>query len=265
MLAPLGLSLLLAVLCAAKNYDALVAQGEQYCQKIVDPETQSNCLTCFQEAGSGNRNEINSCMKQWLPKSMARCANKQSDAALEACMDIAGKLDKAKEQRTKILVNVGQPQLNKVMDSKLVKDAGSAVFSIISQELFITDETLRNLVDDLAAECFERFALEDKDENWHLHHTDKSKQGRRAARPNGEGIEERHLTYSYGEMGVDMPFHGVGPLAVDVLKGKCIMEKLADAGKLDLLVETALNSPNPVPSWFFQDILEHITSITLPH
>ncbi|XP_037798618.1 uncharacterized protein LOC119593719 [Penaeus monodon] len=272
MLAPLGLSLLLAVLCAAKDHAPIVDVGEQFCEKIVDPEVQSQCLTCFQEAEDGKKNEIKRCIREWLSPQMAKCANKQSDAELELCMEIAGKREKVKEKRTNTLVKIGQPQLRKVMDSQLVQGAGPAVFSILCQELFITDENLIALVDDLASECFTRFVLENKDENWHLHQNNNaSQQGRRDTRASApkpaktEGIAQRHLVYTYGQMGVDMPFHGVGPLAVDILKGKCIFDKLAEAGKLDLLVEMALNSPYPVPSWFFHDILESITSITLPN
>ncbi|XP_047478348.1 uncharacterized protein LOC125031517 [Penaeus chinensis] len=271
MLAPLSLSLLLAVLCAAEHHDSSVDVGEQFCEKIVDPDAQSECLTCFREAANGKKNDIKRCARDWLSPQMAKCASKQSDAEFESCMAIAGEREKVKEKRTNTLVNVGQPQLRKVMDSQLVQGAGPAVFSILCQELFITDENLIALVDDLASECFTRFVLDSKDETWHLHHTNASQQGRQNARASApkpaktEGIARSHLVYSYGQMGVDMPFHGVGPLAVDILKGKCIFEKLAEAGKLDLLVEMALNSPYPVPSWFFQDILASITSITLPN
>lgn len=42
---------------------------------------------------------------------------------------------------------------------------------------------------------------------------------------------ERELTYEYGgDLGHDMPFHGIGPLAVDILKGECLIHYLVSNG-----------------------------------
>ncbi|XP_042876421.1 uncharacterized protein LOC122256035 [Penaeus japonicus] len=271
MVAPLRLPLLLlVVLCVTSSYGSVQEYVEQACRKNIDPDTQTDCLNCVSEAT--NPGKIKQCIKTYLSPRLAKCGNKKTDEEIEACMNIADKQDAATEHRTERLFKLGKPALKKVMTSQLVKDAGPAVFSAIGQELIITDGELISLIEELAAECFTRFVLDIKDEAWHLHHTNTTSQGRhRAGQPRApitmgeERATRTHLVYGYGQVGIEMPFHGVGPLAVDILKGKCIIDKLAEAGKLDLLLEKVLDSPNPIPSWFFQDMLNLITSITIPN
>ncbi|KAG7155363.1 hypothetical protein Hamer_G022353 [Homarus americanus] len=146
----------------------------------------------------------------------------------------------------------------------------------------------KSLLEEPDHDCFDRFKVDENNKNWHLHSSGSSGEGKQrtsrdfdhtanshhpkasltasinppSASP-AQAAAERDMVYEYGNTGHDMPFEGVGPLAVDVLMGECIVAYLEGKGKLQILVDEILESPAPVPAWIFQELLTLIKTIKL--
>ncbi|XP_064091256.1 uncharacterized protein LOC135204930 isoform X2 [Macrobrachium nipponense] len=184
------------------------------------------------------------------------------------------------KDRASVLYKKGGQFLKNVGDSKIIEDGGATMFSCMAQELVLGDKGLRFPLWEHCGSCFTRFQMDPVNEQWHLGqgHKPEPEGEERAARKDGQGevkaevkklenssrLGERNLVYEYGYVGHDMPYHGIGPFAVDILKGDCIYKKLTETGSLDALLLAILENDYPVPAWIFRQILNNIGSINLP-
>ncbi|XP_066971199.1 uncharacterized protein [Macrobrachium rosenbergii] len=205
-----------------------------------------------------------------------------AQSKLQNCLRRAKNSQIREMNRANVLYTKGSQFLKTVGDSKIIEDGGATIFSCMAQELILGDRSLRLPLREQCGSCFTRFKMDPINEQWHLGNGHKPNQeigdGERASHKDGHtkvkaevkklenssGLGERTLVYQYGYVGNDMPYHGIGPFAVDILKGECIYEKMAEGGSVDALVSAILQNDYPVPAWIFRELLNNIDSITLP-
>ncbi|XP_068212044.1 uncharacterized protein [Palaemon carinicauda] len=196
-------------------------------------------------------------------------SNNAGKSKLQSCLKKAKNTQMQEINRAKVLYKKGGQYMKTIMDSTIIKDGGATIFSCMSQELLIGAKELHSALKDCES-CFSRFKPDPVNEQWHLghgHHQKPHKHDRKSEAKqtdNSRRLGERTLVYDYGYVGNDMPFHGVGPLASDVLKGECIYKNLAEAGKVNDLLSAILENDYPVPAWIFRELLNNISILNLP-
>lgn len=260
--------------------------GINLCGLILDVSTRSSCMTCFEDIGS-NWIQASGCVSQWLPYRFAKCSESVTsenadEDQFNACL-IKNEKGQWKEfKRARVLYNKGGEYMAVVGDSKLIPNGAAAIYSCMAQELLFNIEKIREDLLEDCRDCFSRFVMDPNNEKWHLHKEDRPKINipqvashttnkikdslikhfNNDARMNS--INERSIHYAYGAVGNDIPFHGIGPIAVDRLKGQCILECMQNDGDLDDIVRESIEHQYPVAAWIFQSMMDKITTITLP-
>ncbi|XP_071514875.1 uncharacterized protein [Panulirus ornatus] len=247
--------------------------GISLCQRLQEPHFRQKCLQCFTKAWDTMK-EVKECARTWLPRVVAKCAIYANTNSFNYCITRQTSNLEHITKRAELLYKKGGAVLKKVKDSKVIKDGPSAVFSIMAQELFINTNPLKNTLKAPDNDCFERFQVDSANEHWHLQNfkIPKPKANNRTkiqallkTRTTFNQLGARNLVYEYGMMGHKMPFHGIGPLAVDILKGICLMHYLEGTKKLQTFVDMSLSSLHPIPAWMFQESLNKISSTVLPN
>ncbi|KAK7080469.1 hypothetical protein SK128_016841 [Halocaridina rubra] len=225
----------------------------------------------------GNGNSGNGRNAEYGEKRNSGNGGKQQ---LISCLKKSLKTQHKEIKRAQTLYDKGGKYLKMVSDSNIIDNGGPAIFSCMAQELlWNAEELVQDLADD-AGTCFRRFQMDPINERWHIHKGDLRRNLRRKmdeekrksvdesrAQISLEGnvrSSDRNIVYQYGLVGHDMPFHGVGPLAIDILKGDCVFNSMESYEDLDSLVAAILDSRLPVAAWIFQEILNEIASINLP-
>ncbi|XP_042205899.1 uncharacterized protein LOC121855110 [Homarus americanus] len=253
--------------------------GLEVCEELQDERYSLSCQQCFHNSGKDFK-KIKVCVRDWLPQIIARCATNAHAKYIKSfnsCIAHAIKYNAHLNQRANLLCTKGGALLKRVSHSKILPNGPAAIYSSMAQELLITTEPVKSLLEEPDHDCFDRFKVDENNKNWHLHSSGSSGEGKQRtsrdfdhtanshhpkASP-AQAAAERDMVYEYGNTGHDMPFEGVGPLAVDVLMGECIVAYLEGKGKLQILVDEILESPAPVPAWIFQELLTLIKTIKL--
>ncbi|KAK4297739.1 hypothetical protein Pmani_029858 [Petrolisthes manimaculis] len=198
----------------------------------------------------------------WPGTGLKQCLKLVDLTTREACTQCFTDAANNILKRANVLYNVGLPLIMKVVHSNNLKDGPAAIMSSMAQKVLFSRQDIKDSIKDLNHNCSERFKTDTQNAEWHLPNSRKEKSEVKNSLTR-QALDET-IVYQYGIMGHDMPFHGVGPLAVDILKGKCLLNHVSDNGKLQNFVAEVLEPSSPMPAWIFQEIVKDINSIELP-
>ncbi|CAL4066167.1 unnamed protein product, partial [Meganyctiphanes norvegica] len=233
--------------------------GLHYCDEIVHALTAANCTDCFNAAVNtpSNAAKTEECMTLYMPPTIARCAkNLDSDRKkFSNCVKNAARSQSNLDGRTRHLYSKAGAMLDVVKNAVHIPNGPQALLSAMAQNILLYSPELNSTLENVASECWDRFENDPKNAEWHLNTGKPWRAPTRRLSDIIASMSARNIQFAYGAMGHDMPFHGVGPLAVDYLLGECVVRDMikydrANSGSsLQTLVDTLLKYDAPVPAW----------------
>ncbi|KAK8376095.1 hypothetical protein O3P69_008668 [Scylla paramamosain] len=217
--------------------------GLEVCQWLVEDSMQVSCKVCFSNADTFK--EVKECVNDWLPAPIAQCSDTaKNEDKFNRCVFKNYKNTIKLNKKANVFYEKSSKFLKKIANFQYLEDGPQALFSSFSQEILFNIPEIQEALS-TSEDCLERYSG-----------------GLR--RDVQQTLPQSRVTdYEYGKVGHDMPFKGVGPLALAVLNGMCNTRYLEDQQNLQLLVDTAVNFELPLPAWVFQEMVKNIDSIEI--